>query len=151
LFELVDPQRLRIEALSYDAELAADIASAALAVGTTRVPLRFVGAARSLREQAQPLVFQAEGAALSRLSVGQPVRVFVQTASKVKGFSVPSSTLAKNPANQDIVWVKTAAERFEPRVVTFAPLDGVSVVVTSGLKEADRIVTQATALINQIR
>ncbi len=43
LFEIVDPARLRIEALAFDAGIAADVGSASLAVGTTRVPLTFVG------------------------------------------------------------------------------------------------------------
>jgi cobalt-zinc-cadmium efflux system membrane fusion protein len=93
---------------------AANVGSATLAVGNQRVPLEFIGAARSLREQALPLGFRAQGAALNSLAVGQPVRVFVQTKEKVKGMAVPVASLMKNPANQTIVWVKTAPERFEP-------------------------------------
>ena len=66
-------------------------------------------------------------------------------------FSIASALKMKNPANQTVVWVKTAAERFEPRVVTVEALDGVSVAITAGLKAADRVVTQAATLINQIR
>jgi biotin carboxyl carrier protein len=151
LFEIVDPQRLRIEALSYDSALAADIGGATLALGGQRLPLQFVGAARSLREQALPLNFRARGAALSALAVGQPVRVFVQTRSRTQAIAVPATALLKSPANQDIVWVKTAPERFEPRVVTVAPLDGVDVAVTSGLEPGDRVATAGATLINQVR
>jgi multidrug efflux pump subunit AcrA (membrane-fusion protein) len=84
-------------------------------------------------------------------TLGQPVRVFVQSKDKVKGLSVPVVSLMKNPANQTVVWVKTAPERFEPRVVTTAPLDGVSVAVTSGLQAGDRVATQGATLINQVR
>jgi hypothetical protein len=126
LFEIVDPSRLRIEALAFDPALAANVGSATLAVGDQRVPLSSSARARSLREQALPLGFRAQGAALG-LAVGQPVRVFVQTKQKVKGIAVPVASLMKNPANQTIVWVKTAPERFEPRTVTTEPLDGVSV------------------------
>ncbi len=59
VFEVVDLKRLRIEALAYDAEVASNVAGAALAVGSERVPLTFVGAARSLREQALPMIFSA--------------------------------------------------------------------------------------------
>ena len=151
VFEIIDPSRLRIEALAFDAELAANVGSASLAVGKERVPLGFVGAARSLREQALPLAFRAEGQALSALAVGQPVRVFVQGKDKLKGIAVPVSSLMKNPANQTIVWVKAAPERFEPRTVTVEPLDGVNVAVTSGLKPGDRVATQGATLINQVR
>jgi len=151
VFEIVDPARLRIEALAFDAGLAANVGSASLAVGQARVPLTFVGAARSLREQALPLAFRAEGKALAALAVGQPVRVFVQGKEKLKGIAVPVASLMKNPANQTIVWVKAAPERFEPRTVTVEPLDGVNVAVTSGLKAGDRVATQGATLINQVR
>ncbi len=151
VFEIVDPARLRIEALAFDAAIAADVGSASLAVGNTRVPLSFVGASRSLREQALPLAFRAEGTALTALAVGQPVRVFVQGKDKVNGIAVPVASLMKNPANQTIVWVKTAPERFEPRTVTVEPLDGVMVAITSGLKAGDRVATQGATLVNQVR
>jgi membrane fusion protein, heavy metal efflux system len=151
LFEIIDPSRLRIEALTFDAALAANVGSATLAVGNQRVPLVFVGAARSLRDQALPLAFRAQGDALSGLAVGQPVRVFVQTKDKLKGIAVPMAALMKNPSNQTVVWVKTAAERFEPRAVTTEALDGVTVAVTSGLQAGDRVATQGATLINQVR
>ncbi|MEI7465227.1 MAG: efflux RND transporter periplasmic adaptor subunit [Burkholderiales bacterium] len=151
LFEIIDPQRLRIEALTFDPVLAASIGSATLALGEQRVPLAFVGAARSLREQALPLSFRAKGAALISLAVGQPVRVYVQTRQILKGIAVPVSSLMKNPANQTVVWVKTAPERFEPRVVTTEPLDGMNVAVTLGLKAGDRVATHGATLINQVR
>ncbi|MBN9426671.1 MAG: HlyD family efflux transporter periplasmic adaptor subunit [Burkholderiales bacterium] len=151
VFEIVDPSRLRIEALTFEPALAADIGSATLPIGEQRMTLAFVGAARSLREQALPLAFRARGAALHSLAVGQPVRVFVQTRSKVRGIAVPAATLMKNPANQTIVWVKTAPERFEPRTVTTEPLDGLRVAVIAGLKAGDRVATQGATLINQVR
>ena len=151
VFEVVDPTRLRIEALAYDAAVVSDVAGATLALGTDTVALRFIGAARSSREQALPMLFQAEGQALSKLAVGQPVNVYVQTATRVKGIRVPAQALLKSPANQTVVWVKTAAERFEPRTVTTEILDGASFAVMSGLKAGDRIATQGASLINQIR
>jgi membrane fusion protein, heavy metal efflux system len=151
IFEIVDPTRLRIEALAFDAAIAANIGGATMAVGDQRVPLVFIGASRSLREQALPLAFRAQGAALDQLAVGQPVRVFVQTKTTVKGITVPVASLMKNPANQTVVWVKTAPERFEPRTVTTEPLDGVNVAVTSGLQPGDRVATQGATQINQVR
>jgi cobalt-zinc-cadmium efflux system membrane fusion protein len=122
-----------------------------VAVGRQKLPMQFVGAARALREQALPLTFRAQGAALSALAVGQPVRVFVQSKSQLKGIAVPAASLMKNPSNQTIVWVKTAAEMFEPRIVTAEPLDGVNVAVVSGLKSGERVVTQGATLVNQVR
>ena len=154
VFEVVDPSRMRIEALAYDPAQAQSVAGATLAVGGQRVPLRFVGAARSLRDQAQPLQFAGDSSVLgtlAHLAIGQPVRVFVQSTDKVDGVQVPAAALLRNPANQTIVWVKEAPERFAPRVVTAVPLDGTSVAITSGLQPGDRVATQGATLINQVR
>ncbi len=164
VFEVVNPQRLQVEALAYDPALAADVAGAAIAVGGHSVPLRFLGAARSLREQALPLLFTpaapaapdpakagAASASLAGVAVGQTLEVHVQHRIQLQGLRVPSTALAKNPANETIVWVKTAAEQFAPRVVTAAPLDGSSVAVTAGLAAGDRVAVQGANLINQVR
>jgi membrane fusion protein, heavy metal efflux system len=79
------------------------------------------------------------------------VAVVVQSRSQVSGVPVPAAALTKNPANQSVVWVKTAPERFEARVVTALPLDGATMAVTSGLKAGDRVTTQGATLINQVR
>ncbi|MFN7725724.1 MAG: efflux RND transporter periplasmic adaptor subunit [Rubrivivax sp.] len=151
LFDIVDPRRLRIEALAYDPALATDIDSASLALGSQRLPLKLVGAAQSLRDQALPVAFSLQTNTPPALAVGQPVQVFVQTRQRVSGLAVPAAALMKNPANQTVVWVKTAPERFEPRAVTTVPLDGVQVAVTSGLRAGERVATQAAHLINQVR
>jgi cobalt-zinc-cadmium efflux system membrane fusion protein len=151
IFEIVDPKRLRVEALAFDSALANNIDGATLADGAQRIPLSFIGAARSLREQALPLNFQVRSPDQLSLAVGQPVRVYVQSKQKTKGIAVPQSALMKNAANQNVVWVKSAPEQFEPRTVTFEPLDGTRVTVISGLKSGDRVATQGATLINQIR
>lgn len=164
VFEVVNPQRLQVEALAYDPALAADVAGAAIAVGGHSVPLRFLGAARSLREQALPLLFTpaapaapdpakagAASASLAGVAVGQTLEVHVQHRTQLQGLRVPSTALTKNPANETIVWVKTAAEQFAPRVVTAAPLDGSAVAITAGLAAGDRVAVQGANLINQVR
>ena len=151
LFEIVDPARLSIEALAFDPAQAADVGAAFLVLGEQRVPIRFVGAARSLREQALPLIFRAQGAALAALAVGQPVRVVVQSRSTVKGMTVPAAALMENPSNQTIVWVKQEPERFVPKVVSVQPLDGANVAVTAGLASGDKVVTLGATLVNQVR
>jgi hypothetical protein len=151
LFEIVNPARFIIEAQSFDTALPADVGQAYLARGERRVPLKFLGAARRLNDQALPLNFSVQSAAEEPLALGEPVRVVVQTRSRIKGFAVPASALMKNSANQSIVWVKTAPERFEPRVIRFSPLDGVNVAVLAGLAAGDKVVTQGATLINQVR
>ena len=122
-----------------------------MSVGGQRVPLTFVGSARSLRDQALPLVFSAQGEALSALALGQTLTVHVQSGQSVKGQLVPVTAVLKSPSNLSMVWVKQSPEHFVPRVITHQPIDGVSVVVTSGLKAGERVVTQGASLLNQIR
>ncbi|QLF92417.1 HlyD family efflux transporter periplasmic adaptor subunit [Pseudomonas sp. ABC1] len=151
LFEVSDPTHIQVEALAYDPALADDIAGASLSIAGRSVELSFIGAANSLRAQALPLRFQASGSDLPRLPTGQNLNLTVRSASTLHGMPAPISALAKNASNQDIVWVKSDAERYAPRTVTFTPLDGSRVVLTSGVKADERVVTEATALINQIR
>ena len=153
LFEIVDPARMNVEASAFDAALYANIASASAspAVGSS-VPLQFIGAGRTLREGAIPLMFRTlPGKEAWPLSVNQPVKVIVQTKSQVKGFAVPTAAVVKNAGNQDIVWVHTSAEVFQPRTVRLTPLDGSTAAIVDGLKTGDRVVTQGAPLLNQVR
>lgn len=151
VWTVIDPTRLLIEALAYDPAIATRVRGATVIVGDTAVPLTYVGAARALRAQALPLSFRAEGEALAALAIGQPVELTVQLTDTVHGIAVPQAALQKNAANQAVVWVKTAPERYTPHPVAVAPLDGLQVVVTAGLDPGDRVATQGAALIQQIR
>lgn len=153
LFEVIDPARLTVEASAFDASLPHNIAAASIATpdGARSIPLQFAGAGSSLREGAIPLQFRATGKTPLPLVVHQPVKVVVQTKALVQGYAVPASAIAKNPSNLDTVWVHTEAETFAPRTVRLVALDGARVSVLDGLKPGDRVVTQGTALINQVR
>ena len=156
LFEIVDPSRLSVEASAFDAALISNIASASIAGNPSSVELKFLGAGRTLREGAIPLLFQtmprtAPGKNDLPLAVNQPVKVVVQTKELIKGFALPTSSVIKNASNQDMVWVHTGAETFAPRTVRAAALSGSTVSVVDGLKAGDRVVTQGAPLINQVR
>jgi hypothetical protein len=151
-FEIVDPARLRVEAVTFDFSLPNEVAGAALDLGPqSRTPLEFVGAGRTLRELALPLLFRTTPQAVAPLAVGQPVKVIVQTTRRVDGVPVPAAALARNPANETIVWVHTAAELFVPRTVRFTELDGSTVSVLSGLQGGERVVVEGASLVNQVR
>ncbi|HTJ96512.1 MAG TPA: HlyD family efflux transporter periplasmic adaptor subunit [Rhodocyclaceae bacterium] len=151
LFDVVDPAHVMVEALAYDIDVASNIASAYVAMGNEKLPLKFLGSARSLREQALPVNFRAEGDLAKRLAVGQALKVVVQTRQRIRGVPVPAAALMKTASNQTVVWVKAGAEMFTPRIVTVEPLDGANVTITSGLTGGERIVVQAAALLNQVR
>ena len=151
LFEIVRPDRLLVQALAYDARVAADIEQAG-AITAAREPLRlaFLGAGLQLREQAIPLQFRISPP-VPALAVGQPVTVIVATRSRVKGYAVPQSALTQNTANETVVWVHESAERFKPRKVQVQVLDATRSVVTSGLNAGERVVTQGATLLSQVR
>jgi RND family efflux transporter MFP subunit len=152
LFEIVDPAKLVVEALVFDASLLSNIgaASASPAPGVS-VPLKLLGAGRAQREGAIPLQFQTAGAAAANLAVNQSVKVLVSTRSMGSGVAVPAASVVKSASNQDMVWVHGGAEAFQPRPVRVAPLDGAIVLVTDGLKAGERVVTQGASLVNQVR
>jgi RND family efflux transporter MFP subunit len=151
LYEVVDPRRPFIEALLRDPALAPQIGSAELVWGERSVPLKLVGAARSLREQALPVTFRGEAQSLDGMALGQVVKVVAQTRQAQPGIALPRSALVKGAGNQDIAWVQTAPDRFEPRWVTHAPLDGTRVRVTSGLKAGEQVLVHGASLVNQVR
>lgn len=151
LFEIIDPARLQVQASAFDAALPANIASASVVSNPANVALTFVGAGAVLQEGALPLLFKAQGASALPLAVGQSVKVVVQTRQLIQGVGVPAAAIVKNASNQDTVWVHTGPEAFAPRTVRFMALDGLTVSVTDGLKPGDRVVTQGTALLNQVR
>jgi hypothetical protein len=152
LFEIVDPNRLSVEASAFDAALVGNIASASIISTQGIVALQFAGAGRTLREGAIPLLFRTKpGKGALHLAVNQPVKVILQTKEVVTGFAVPTSAVVKNTSNQDMVWVHTGAETFVPRTVRVVPLSGSMMSVTNGLEAGDRVVSQGAPLVNQVR
>ncbi len=151
ILELLDPNNFQIEALSFDPALAKNIASANMFIDNKKIALTYQGTSRRLRLQALPLRFSVKNNKLSNLAEGLPVQVFILTKNKQKGIAVPADALARNASNQTIVWVKTAPEQYASRVVQYKALDGERVLITAGLKSDERVVVQATTLLNQIR
>ena len=64
---------------------------------------------------------------------------------------LPASSVIRAQSGLSVVWVKTDAERFEPRPVRVEPLDGQRVMVSAGLAPDMRVVTAGAILLNQIR
>jgi hypothetical protein len=150
VFEIVDPARLMVEALAYDAALAGSLAGATASAGGQTLTLRFVGAGRSLREQALPLLFRIVPP-LPPLAVGTPLAVLAETAQRSRGIALPADALVKTGAGETVVWTHVAAERFVPRRVRAEPLAAGRVLVVEGLQDAERIVVRGAAALSQVR
>jgi cobalt-zinc-cadmium efflux system membrane fusion protein len=151
LFEIVDPSELWVEAVHYGKDTLGELSKAfAVTRSEDQIPLRFMGRGLALRQQAAVLTFKMEQAG-SKIAIGAPVTVVLQSTSKVDGFVLPSSAIVRGQTGLPTVWIKTDAERFEPQEVKTSPLDGSSVVVTAGLKADQRVVTEGVTLLNQVR
>ncbi|MCX7197370.1 MAG: HlyD family efflux transporter periplasmic adaptor subunit, partial [Proteobacteria bacterium] len=151
LFRIVDPGRLMVEALGYDASLATGITGgSALTADGRAIALAWVGAAGQLREQVLPLLFRV-GAGAPTLVVGERLRVIATTRDTRTGIVLPAASLVRAANGEPVVWVQSSAERFMPTRVTAQVLDADRIVVTAGLQPEQRVVTASASLLAQIR
>ena len=151
VFEVINPSVVRIDASWFEVGTPPAFGGAKVAIGDQTIALNYLGAAGAVRDQSLTLAFENRELKNARFATGQLLKVFAEQAERVDGIAVASAALMKNAANQTIVWVKAKPEIFEPRVVLTEPLDGQRVLVKSGLKAYDRVVTQGATLINQVR
>lgn len=151
IFDIVDPQRLIVEALGYDPRLIGNIAKVS---GSTEagkpLNLAMLGTGLELREQALQIQLRI-APPLPALAVGQPVNVFVQLKEANRGVVVPSAAVTKDPSGDQVVWIHTTAERFVPKKVQTRNLDAGNAVVTQGLAGAERVVVQGVSSLAQVR
>lgn len=149
IFQIVDPTRFWVEALSFEAHAINGSANGRLGDGRI-VPLAYRGSGLADRNQAIPIQFNVEGAARG-LRAGQLLTVLASTTDERTGIAVPRTSVLRGPNGQSIVYEHTNAERFLPREVRVEPLDGDRVLIISGIEAGKRIVTQGAELLNQIR
>lgn len=151
LFEIVDPQRLFVEANLFDRRT---ISYGSRAVGRaadgTRFALVFAGAGLTDRGRAAQGLFRLDSAP-GGLRVGEPVTLEVAAGAPVAGVIVPRSAVLTGENGLTTVFVKEAAERFASRPVRVAPLDADRVVLLSGVRTGERVVTAGASLLSQVR
>jgi RND family efflux transporter MFP subunit len=149
IFQIVNPDRLWIEALTFDAVAGARNATARLNDGRS-LKLEYRGTGISDRNQAIPIHFAVNENARG-LRMGQLLTVLAETEEMKAGIAVPRTSVVRAGNGQMIIYEHSNAERFVPREVRVEPLDGERVLVISGLEPNKRIVTQGVELLNQIR
>ena len=149
IFQIIDPARFWVEALSYDAQAIAGAATARLADNRI-VALAYRGMGLAERNQSIPIHFGIEGE-MKGLRAGQFLTVLATTEDEKSGVAVPRSAVLRGANGQSLVFEHTNAERFLPREVRVEPLDGSRVLIVSGIAAGKRIVTQGAELLNQIR
>jgi membrane fusion protein, heavy metal efflux system len=149
VFQIVDPAKLWVEALTFSHLPDSPVATASTGEGVT-LRLSFQGAGFTDRSQAIPVHFSVQ-LATKGLRVGQLVTVMAATGEEVQGIVVPRAAILRGANGQTILLEHTTAERFEPRIVRVEPLDADNVLVLDGLAPGKRLVVQGAELLNQIR
>jgi RND family efflux transporter MFP subunit len=149
VFHIVDPVRLWVEALSFNALAGAKTASASTAAGQN-FALLYRGSGLAGRSQSIPVHFAISGDTAG-LRAGQFVTVLVTTDEEASGIALPRSSLVRSANGQDLVFEHIAAERFMARAVRTEPLDAERVLVAAGLSPGKRIVTQGAELLDHVR
>src|SRR6516165_958516 len=149
LFQIIEPTRLWVEALSFDTLTGTQSAVAKISGGRS-LALTYQGAGFADRNQAIPVHFKIEGDT-SGLRAGQFVTVLAATTDEREGIAVPRASVVRTQTGQDLAFEHISAERFEPRSVRIEPLDGERVLIVSGLKTGARIVTHGAELLDQVR
>ena len=149
IFQIIDPARFWVEALSYDAQAIAGAATARLA-DNRAVALAYRGMGLAERNQSIPIHFGIEGQARG-LRIGQFLTVLATTVDEKSGVAIPRSAVLRAANGQSLVFEHTNAERFVPREVRVEPLDAGRVLIISGIGAGKRIATQGAELLNQIR
>lgn len=149
VFQIVDPEKLWIEALSFDALTPSEEAAARLADGRS-LRLAYRGSGLADRNQAIPVQFAIEGDAAG-LRVGQFVTVLAGTEAERAGLAVPRTAVVRTGDGRDVVYEHVAAERFAARPVRVEALDGARIFVAQGLAPDRRIVVSGAELLDQVR
>ena len=149
VFQVIDPARLWVEALSFDAVVEPRHAYATVANGR-RLPLAFRGSGWADRNQSIAVQFDIQGESAG-LRAGQFVTVFLATSEEKAGIAVPRASVVRTSGGQDVVYVHTAPERFEAKAVRVGPLDGEHVLVLAGIEPGVRVAIQGADLLDHVR
>ncbi|MFZ5690847.1 MAG: efflux RND transporter periplasmic adaptor subunit [Pseudomonadota bacterium] len=149
VFHIVTPEKLWVEALSFDTVSGSGRASAKTAGGKP-LALTFRGSGLADRSQSIPVHFSIDDGGKG-LRAGQFVTVFTETGDERSGVAVPRTAVVRAANGQDFVFEHTTAERFEPRPVRIEPLDAERVLVAAGLDPGKRIVVQGAELLDHVR
>jgi cobalt-zinc-cadmium efflux system membrane fusion protein len=148
VYRIIDPARLWVEALSFEALAEGSTATARLGDGGT-LTLAYRGTGLADRNQAVPVQFAIEGDTKA-LRLGQFVTVLAPVGVPRDGLPLARSGVVRAEGGS-LVYEHVSAERFQGRPVRVAPLDADRMLVEDGIAAGRRVVTQGAELLDQIR
>lgn len=146
LVEVVDPARLRVEAVIYDLAMARHISGATAAAKLLPDRLIHLGLlGRSPKIDPQDLglhaIFQVAAGEAESLSIGLPLDVYLEIGATRLRTAVPRDAVAEVGGRQ-VVFVRTAPETFEARPVKVERVIGPLAEISGGIQAGERVVTQ---------
>jgi RND family efflux transporter MFP subunit len=146
LIEIVDPARLRVEAVIHDLAAAERIAGATAAskLLPERVfTLKLLGVSPGIDAQDQGVhaIFAVTDEQVRRLKINMPVDVFVETGATRLRMAVPRDALVEIGGRQ-AVFVRTAPEVFDVRPVKVDRVVGNLAEISDGAQPGDKVVIQ---------
>lgn len=155
LVEIVNPERLRVDAVIHDLAAAEQITGAT--ASTKLIPDRIfelallgVSPRVDLLDQGVHAQFAVSGRYARHLKLGMPVDVFLATSTTRLSMAVPREAVAEAGGRQ-VVFVRTAPETFEARPVKVGRTIGPLAEIMEGVQAGDRVVTQGIGQIKAVR
>jgi membrane fusion protein, heavy metal efflux system len=149
VFNIIDPARLWVEALSFENVEPSQGARASTYTGRN-YDLVYRGTGFADRSQSVPVHFAITGDTAG-LRAGQFLTVLVATDETKEGLAVPRGSVVRGSNGQDFVYEHVSPERFAPRSVRTEPLDGDRVLIVSGIASGKRVVSQGADLLDHVR
>jgi RND family efflux transporter MFP subunit len=155
LVEIVDPARLRVEAIVHDLA-AVDAVRGATAASRLlpgrSVPLNHLGTSPRIDplDQGVHIHFSVPPEETKGLRIGMPVDVYLETGTARMRLAVPREAVVERGGGP-VVFVRTAPETFEARPVRPGRTIGNRTEIEEGLRPGERVVTQGAQQLRAMR
>lgn len=154
MIEIVDPTRVRVEAVIHDLALAPRIGAATAATKLLPdhlVPLSLLGVSPRVDplDQGVHAIFGVPADHSGALRIGMPVDVFLATGATRLRMAVPRSAIAESGGRQ-VVFVRAAPEVFEARPIRVERVVG-PLAEIEGVKAGEKVVIQGVEQLKALR
>ncbi|MBF0097411.1 MAG: efflux RND transporter periplasmic adaptor subunit [Magnetococcales bacterium] len=145
LTEIIQPERLWVEAVLFDLPLAERITGAMAETRLLpgkRFRLKLMGTSPKLSAEDHGLhILFAVEETLGALRLGIPLDVYAELETVSMPLAIPREALLEK-GGQPAVWIKTAPEHFTARTVMLGRQAGAWTEILSGLQAGDKVVVQ---------
>lgn len=151
LLQIVDPERLSVEALAFTAVDRASVRRASVTLRDGRsLGAQIAGVGPAQTAGALPVRLRLTEAAPGLL-VGEPVTAWLEQSVTASAIVLPADAVVRLANGESVVFEKRTAETFVPRTVRTRPISGERVAIVAGLAPGARVVVQGAGLLAQIR